>query len=131
MPKKSIAPTRTAGETCPLLLAVVGGEPSDETVVWQYAPADRRAVASGGIAEAAGGREIDPEPRGEGGVSDKTGWEGRGQQFRDSHWHSRDPVPSPGPGQRKYLCAGVPKGGYSVGLLGAKTEIPAKMVSAR
>ena len=57
-------------------------------------------------------------------MSDKTGWEGRGQQFRDSHWHSRDPVPSPGPGQRKYLCAGVPKGGYSVGLLGAKTEIP-------
>ena len=37
------------------------------------------------------------------------------------------PVPSPGPGQRKYLCAGVPKGGYSVGLLGAKTEIPVKM----
>src|ERR1039457_4041151 len=31
---------RTAGETCPLLLALVGGEPSDETVVWQYAPAD-------------------------------------------------------------------------------------------
>ena len=45
---------RTAGETCPLLLAVVGGEPSDETVVWQYAPADRWAVASGGIAEAVG-----------------------------------------------------------------------------
>jgi hypothetical protein len=43
---------RTAGETCPLLLALVGGEPSDETVVWQYAPADRRAVASGGIAKA-------------------------------------------------------------------------------
>src|ERR1039457_5719770 len=41
-----------------------------------------------------------------------------------SHWHSRDSVPSPGPGQRKYLCAGVPKGGYSVRLLGAKTEIP-------
>src|SRR5450759_3380137 len=105
---------RTASETCPLLLVFAGGEPSDKAVVWQYAPADRRAVASGGIAEAAGGREIDPEPRGEGGVSDKTGWEGRGQQFRDSHWHSRDPVPSPGLGQRKYLCAGVPKGGYSV-----------------
>src|ERR1017187_8890096 len=36
---------RTAGETCPLLLALVGGEPSDETVVWQYAPADNRSVA--------------------------------------------------------------------------------------
>src|ERR1022692_3543618 len=27
---------RTAGETCPLLLALAGGEPSDEAVVWQY-----------------------------------------------------------------------------------------------
>ena len=41
-----------------------------------------------------------------------------------SHSHSLDSVPSPGLGQRKYLCAGVPKGAYSVGLLGAKTEIP-------
>src|ERR1035438_7600273 len=65
----------------PAIIGFVGGEPSDETVVWQYAPADRRAVASGGIAEVAGGREIDPEPRGEGGVSDKTGWEGRDQQL--------------------------------------------------
>ena len=32
---------------------------------------------------------------------------------------------SPGPGRREYLCAGVPKGTYSVGLLGAKTGIPA------
>ena len=45
---------RTACETCPLLLAAIGGEPSDETVVWQYAQADRRAVASGGIAGAVG-----------------------------------------------------------------------------
>jgi len=43
---------------------------------------------------------------------------------RGLHWHRLDSVPSPGPGQRKYLCAGVPKGGYSVRLLGAKTEIP-------
>src|SRR5208283_636685 len=49
---------RTAGETCPLLLAVVGGEPSDETVVWRYAPADRSAVASGGIAEVVAGKSI-------------------------------------------------------------------------
>src|ERR1022692_118897 len=42
------------------------------------------------------------------------------------HWHRLDSVPSPGPGQRKYLCAGVPKGGYSVRPLGAKTEIPGK-----
>src|ERR1039458_8648432 len=32
-----------------------------------------------------------------------------------SHSHSLDSVPSPGLGQRKYLCAGVPKGAYSVG----------------
>src|SRR5664279_5171746 len=43
---------------------------------------------------------------------------------RGLHWHRLDSVASPGPGQRKYLCAGVPKGGYSVRLLGAKTEIP-------
>src|SRR5258708_28652650 len=49
----------TAGDTCPLLLATVGGEPSDKTVVWEYAPADRRTVASGGIAEVvAGGKSI-------------------------------------------------------------------------
>src|ERR1022692_4567850 len=42
------------------------------------------------------------------------------------HWHRLDSVPSPGLGQREYLCAGVPKGGYSVRLLGAKTEIPAE-----
>lgn len=51
---------RTAGETCPLLLALAGGEPSDEAALWEYGAADRGAVASGGIAEAAA-REIDPE----------------------------------------------------------------------
>jgi hypothetical protein len=29
-------------------------------------------------------------------VSDKTGWEGRGQQFGDSRWARRDRVPRPG-----------------------------------
>src|ERR1019366_5532746 len=48
-----------------------------------------------------------------------------------SHSHSLDSVPSPGLGQRKYLCVGVPKGAYSVGLLGAKTEIPARQVLTR
>ena len=43
---------RAAGETCPLLLVALGGESCDETVVWQDAPADNRAVRSGGIAEA-------------------------------------------------------------------------------
>src|SRR5664279_1084525 len=68
--------------------------------------------------------EIDPESRGDGGVSDKTGEEGRGQQLRDSRRDTRNPVPRPGPGQRKHSCAGVPEQVYSVGLLGAKTEIP-------
>src|SRR5450631_1942222 len=45
---------RTVSETCPLLLATVGGEPPDETVVCQHAPADCRAVASDRIAGAAG-----------------------------------------------------------------------------
>lgn len=44
-----------------------------------------------------------------------------------THWHSLDPVPSPGPGKRKYLCAGAPKGVYSVRLLEAKTEIPVQL----
>ena len=90
-----------AGEACPLLLALAGGEPSDETVVWLYAPADRGAVAPGGIAVGCRSREIDPEPRREGGVSGKSAWEGYGQQLRDSRWGTRDPVPCPGPGQRK------------------------------
>lgn len=39
--------------------AAVGGEPSGKTVVWEYAPADRRTVASGGIAEVvAAGKSI-------------------------------------------------------------------------
>ena len=58
---------RTACETCPLLLAAIGGEPPDETVVWQYAPADRRAVASGGIAGAVGaGKSIQSQEGTEG-----------------------------------------------------------------
>src|ERR1019366_6023181 len=57
----------TAGETCPLLLAAIGGEPPDERVVWQYAPADRRAVASGGIAGAVGaGKSIQSQEGTEG-----------------------------------------------------------------
>jgi hypothetical protein len=31
--------------------------PSDETIVWQYAPADSRSVASGGVAEVVAGGE--------------------------------------------------------------------------
>ena len=38
----------TAGETRPLLLAAVGGEPSDEAALWEYGAADRSPVASAG-----------------------------------------------------------------------------------
>ena len=37
----------TVGETCPLLLAAVGGESSDAAAVWQHAAADGRAAAAG------------------------------------------------------------------------------------
>jgi hypothetical protein len=59
-------------------------------------------------------------------VSDKTGWKDRGQDLRDSRWGTRDPVPCLGPGQVRYLCAGVTKQVYSVRLSGAKKEIPIK-----
>ncbi len=57
-------------------------------------------------------------------MSDKSGWKDRAQQFWDSRWHSRDLGLSTSPAKEKYLRAGVPKRVYSVGLLGAKTEIP-------
>lgn len=39
------------GQTCSRLLVVVGGEPSDVTVVQQHTRAESRAVPSSGIAE--------------------------------------------------------------------------------
>ena len=45
---------RPSGEARLLLLAIVGREPSDPAVVRKHGAADRRAVASGGIAEAVG-----------------------------------------------------------------------------
>ena len=55
-------------------------------------------------------REIDPESRGDGGVSDKTGWEGLGQQFWNSGW-ACGPCSEPGgQPQRGKWCAGYLKG---------------------
>jgi hypothetical protein len=85
---------RTAGETCPLLLALAGWRTSDATALWEYAAADRGAVASGGIAEAVAG-EIDPESSGDGEVSDQTGQEGRGQQLQDSRRGTPGPCAPP------------------------------------
>jgi hypothetical protein len=58
-------------------------------------------------------------------VSDKTGWEGRGQQFWNLGWAMRTLCRAWGPAPKGKWCAGFPEGVYSVGLLGAKTEIPA------
>ena len=44
----------------------------------------------------------------------------------NSHRHSLDSVPSLGPGQIKYSCAGIAGSVYSVGLLGAKREMSAQ-----
>ena len=57
---------RTAGETCPLLLAFAGGEPSDEAALWEYGAADRGAVASGGLAEPVAERSIQSQEGTEG-----------------------------------------------------------------
>ena len=65
---------RTAGETCPVLLATVGREPSDETFICQHTGADRWAVASVGIAQAAAApkKTIPISPR-NGEMSEKAG----------------------------------------------------------
>ena len=57
-------------------------------------------------------------------MSDKTGWEGRGQQFWNLGWAMRTLCRAWGPAPKGKWCAGFPEGVYSVGLLGAKTEIP-------
>src|ERR1017187_8071739 len=87
----------TAGETCPLLLAAVSRKPPDETIVWQYAPANCRTVASRGKAGAVGGGKSIQS------VFDKTGWEGRSQQFRNSRWGRRSSVPSFASSQTKIV----------------------------
>ncbi len=55
-------------------------------------------------------------------MSDKTGRDGRDQQSGRSHWHSLDSFSSPELSQNKVRW----KQGHNAGLLGAKTEIPAK-----
>ena len=57
-----------------------------------------------GYPKAAGSREVDPEPRADGGVSDKARSEGRSQQLRDSRWGRWDPLSS----QRKHWALEYP-----------------------
>jgi len=59
---------RSIGQARTVLMAVLGGESSDETVVWQDAPADSRAVRSGGIAEAVAAEKSIQSRRGRRGV---------------------------------------------------------------
>ena len=115
---------RTAGETCPLLLAVVGGEPSDETVVWQYAPADRRAVASGGIARAVGaGKSIQSQEGTEGCLTKPDGKAavsslGTGVGANGTLSQALRPA------KEKIVRWNPSIGRYSRALSGTKTEIP-------
>ena len=63
-------------------------------------------------------------------MSDETGWEGGYPQLVARIGIVERPVPSPGPAKEN-LCAGAPRGVYSIGLLAAKTEIPAKACRVR
>src|ERR1035437_11081238 len=74
---------RTAGETCPVLLAMVGREPSDAAAVCQHVGTDSWAVASVGIAEAAAPKNTIPlSPQEWRGVSKSWFWKLRRQAFR-------------------------------------------------
>jgi hypothetical protein len=42
----------------------------------------------------------------DGGVSDKSGWEGRSQQFRDPRWGRQRPVPSPWTQPKRHSALG-------------------------
>ncbi len=73
---------RALGETCPLLLADVGREPSDAASVGSDGGADRGAAASVGIAQAAAApkKTIPISPR-DGEVSEKAGSGCPGDEF--------------------------------------------------
>jgi len=100
---------RKAGETCPLLLAAVGGEPPDETGVWQYAQAARRAAASGGIAETAGARKPIQSQKGEGCLTKPDG-KAVVSSLGTRVGADGTLVPSPGPSQRKIVLSTPSRG---------------------
>jgi hypothetical protein len=52
---------RTAGETCSLLLAPAGGEPSDEAAVWEYGAADCGAAGGKRVGDGSEVRIIETE----------------------------------------------------------------------
>jgi hypothetical protein len=47
---------RAAGEACPLLLAIVGGEPSHAALVRKHAAADGGAAGASGVVEELGNK---------------------------------------------------------------------------
>jgi hypothetical protein len=52
---------REAGKTCPLLLALLGGEPSDSTAVGEHGPADRLAALASRVGEPKTGSDFNYE----------------------------------------------------------------------
>ena len=74
---------RTAGETCPLLLAAVGREPSDAAAVCQYAGEDRWTAASVGIAQAAAPKKTISISLGNGELSEKLVLEAGAMGFQE------------------------------------------------
>ena len=61
---------RSAGETCPLLLAAPGGEPSDATAVWSHAGQDRGATLASRVGEFLAGADFGGEEGVDGKVSE-------------------------------------------------------------
>jgi|SRR5271165_1702628 len=108
-------------------LTVVGRGQPDETVVCQCA-AQRTALLSlpaGQLGLREPGNR--PESRADGGVSDKTGWEDRGQRFCDSRWGSL--APAPRGGRRQISMQPIAGKVYSVGLWAAKAENSGSYIS--
>ena len=70
-----------AGETRPVLLATPGGEPFDETFIFQHAGADRWTAASVGIDQGATPKKTSPISPRNGEVSEKTGSGSRGDRL--------------------------------------------------
>src|ERR1019366_7292634 len=95
------------------------------------------AVCSGGSlgcrfrrdSRGCGSRKIDPESRGDGGVSDKTGWKGRGQQLRDSCWGTRDLCRVVGPAKENKVKLESPKGYIVSGCWELKRKFRTKRAS--
>src|ERR1035437_7045784 len=117
---------RTAGETCPVLLAMVGREPSDAAAVCQHVGTDSWAVASVGIAEAAAPKNtILLSPR-NGEVSQKAGSGSCGDRLSGS---GKGRLGLGGTIWEKILCSEGPTGGkqeYTPNRREAKKLIPDK-----